>query len=238
MVVKQNKHPQKYGYRTIKAEILRRIGDQTWPSGHLLPSELELAEEFCCARATINRAMRELSDEGIVERKRRAGTRVSASRIRHARFEIPLVRIEIESLGSKYHYALLSRDELRVPVWLRARMNLKPNAKVLHVTCLHFADNRPFQFEDRWINIAAIPSVVEVNFDEISPNEWLVNSVPFSDGEISFAAERAQQNVAELLGIIQDEPVFVAERSTWLNGKQVTLARMCHRSDYRMTTRF
>ena len=193
MVAKQKKLPQKHGYRTIKSEIMRRIGDGIWPTGHLLPAELDLAKEFSCARATINRAMRELSDEGIVERKRRAGTRVSASRIRHARFEIPLVRIEIESLGSKYRYALLSRDELRSPNWLWARMNLKPGAKVLHVTCLHFADNRPFQYEDRWINIAAIPSVVAADFDEVSPNEWLVNSVPFSDGEISFVAEKRKK---------------------------------------------
>ena len=78
-------------FREIKADILRRISHGDWGPNSLLPGEVELARMYGCARATVNRALRELAEEGIVERKRKAGTRVRPSPLRQARFEIPLV---------------------------------------------------------------------------------------------------------------------------------------------------
>ena len=53
-------------YHDIKAIVLTRIRENIWPPGANLPGEIELAKEFGCARATVNRAMRELVDEGIL----------------------------------------------------------------------------------------------------------------------------------------------------------------------------
>ena len=54
---------------------------------------------YGAARATVSRAMRELADDGIVERRRKTGTRVRLSPIRQARFGIPVVKTEIEEAG-------------------------------------------------------------------------------------------------------------------------------------------
>ena len=66
-------------YRDVKAEILKRIRRRDWATGALIPAETALAAEFGVARATVNRALRELAEEGVLDRRRRAGTRVSAS---------------------------------------------------------------------------------------------------------------------------------------------------------------
>lgn len=225
------------GYRAVKAEILNRIRSRVWPSGHSIPSEMELATEFGCARGTINRAMLELQEEGVIDRKRRAGTRVAIAPVRQAKLEIPLVRVEIESTGVAYRYELVSRDEVIAPGWLKARLSLPPQSKVLHVRCLHFAGNTPFQFEDRWINVAAVPQVSNEPFEVNNPNEWLVNAVPFTNAEFVFFASAADSELAGLLGISKGEPVFVAERTTWLGTEPVTFARMSFRSSYRMVSR-
>ena len=47
-----------------------------WKQGGLIPVEVALAKEFGCARATLNRALRELAQERILEHHRKAGTRV------------------------------------------------------------------------------------------------------------------------------------------------------------------
>ena len=54
-------------YREIKADMLRRITGGEWPPGSLLPNETHLAQEYGSARATINRAMRELVEDGLVD---------------------------------------------------------------------------------------------------------------------------------------------------------------------------
>ena len=142
------------GYRAVKDEILARIRARRWPPGHAIPGEIELAEEFGVARGTINRAMLELQEEGVIDRKRKAGTRVAISPVRQAKLDIPLVRVEIEATGAAYRYMCLSRELVAAPQRLRARLALDQHARMVHLRCLHLADGRPFQFEDRWISIA------------------------------------------------------------------------------------
>lgn len=229
---------EKTNFREVKAEILRRITEQVWGPGTLLPGEVDLAEEFGVARATVNRAMRELTDEGLLERRRKAGTRVRPSPLRAARFEIPLVRAEIEEAGGTYGYHLLSRGVERAPAWLAERLGVAVGARVLHILCLHMSDQRPYQFEDRWISLAALPDAERQDFSEIGPNEWLIRAVPFSEVEISFLADAATAQTAEALGLDVGEPVFAAERTTWWQGRAITHVRLTFGRGHRVTTRY
>lgn len=225
-------------YRAVKSEILRRITEGDWAPGSLLPGEVELAETFGVARATVNRAMRELTEEGLLERRRKAGTRVRPSPLRAARFEIPLVREEIEATGARYRYALLEREEIAAPDGLRARMGLAPGARLLHLACLHSADGAPYQYEDRWISLAALPEAAAADFTALGPNEWLVRAVPYSEVEISFLATAATPRVAAALSMAEGEPVFTAERTTWWEGRSITHVRLSFARGHRMTTRY
>lgn len=228
---------EKTTFRDVKQTVLDRIRNKTWAPGTTIPSEIDLAGEFGCARATVNRAMRELADEGILDRKRKAGTRVNAAPIRNAKFAIPLVRIEVEATGATYRYVLVNQETQTAPDWLRARLDLPPNSRVVHLKCMHYADNTPFQFEDRWINIAAVPQVEQADFSDIGPNEWLLDQMPFTDVELSFSANAADAELAQFLSITPGYPTFTAERTTWLNNTPVTFAHMSFGRGYRMTTR-
>lgn len=225
-------------YHEIKAEVLRRIKDRVWPAGTYLPKETELATEFGCARATVNRALRELADQGIVERKRKSGTKVIALPVRSARFTIEIVRQTIEDQNAEYRYALAMRVEEPAPDWLASRLNLRRGQRVLHLHCVHYADNRPFQFEDRWINIAAVPAVREADLQTIGPNEWLLAEVPFTEAEISFGAIAANAQQAEFLGVPSATALFQLERTTYLRDQAVTLVHMTYHAGYRMMTRY
>ena len=115
---------QKTAFRDVKKDIRNRILSGQWPPGELVPNEVELAQEFSCARATVNRAMRELAEEGLVDRRRKAGTRVRKSPRRQARFEIPIVRQEIKSRGLIYGYELIGRSEMHAPDWLLSLIHI------------------------------------------------------------------------------------------------------------------
>ena len=228
---------EKTTFRDVKQRVLARIRNNVWGPDTIIPAEVALAEEFGCARATVNRALRELAEEGIIDRRRKTGTRVNAAPVRSAKLAIPLVRQEVESSGAAYRYALVSREVMGAPDWLRARLDLPPESRVLHLKCMHYADNAPFQFEDRWINIAAVPEAERADFSETGPNEWLLLKVPFSDVELSFTAAAADAELAPFLSMSVGEPVFTAERATWLDGRPVTFARLSFARGYRMTTR-
>ena len=225
-------------FRTAMEEILRRITEGPWGPGTLLPGEVELALEFNCSRTTINRALREVSELGFLDRRRKSGTRVRMAPLRQARFEIPLVRVEIAATGAAYGYALLSREVTAAPDWLRARMRLRAKTKVLHLLCLHSADQNPYQLEDRWINLAALPAAAKQDFSSLGPNEWLIATVPFSEVEIGFSAQAAGPEAVAHLGHHLGAPVFTVDRTTWWQGATITHVTLRYRQGFRMTTRY
>ena len=222
-------------YAAIHAELLGRITSGVWPPGTAIPREAELAREFDCTRPTVARALSALVEAGLVERRRRAGSRVVERRAREAVLRIPLVREEIEATGRTYGYRRLARRRGAPPAALRPLLGEAP---ALHVTCVHTADGRPYQLEDRWISLATAPGAEAEPFLDRGPNEWLVRTVPFSQAEHSLAAAAASEAEAEALEIAPGAPVFVIERATWLGGAPITFARLTHPGEgFRLLTR-
>ena len=155
-------------YQTTKTKMREWIQTGIWKQGGLIPVEAALAKEFGCARATVNRALRKLAQEGILERRRKAGTRVVMPVGRSANFEIPRIRLEIEETGATYRYALLLREVTVPTANVRNKLETSQEIRSLHLHCLHYSNEAPFQFEDRWINLKSIPEVEET----IQMNGW------------------------------------------------------------------
>ena len=229
---------QQTTFKDVMVEILHRITEGPWGPGTLLPGEVALAEEFSCSRTTMNRALREVAELGFLDRKRKAGTRVRMAPIRQARFEMPLVRAEVEKTGAPYSYKLVRHEIISAPDWLRSQMKLKIGQKVVHIVCVHLANGDAFQLEDRWINATALPEALEQDFTEVGPNEWLIATVPFSEVSISFRATAADALIVTHLGHKFGEPVFCIERATWWQNAAITLVTLSYRRDYKMTAHY
>lgn len=225
-------------FRDIKADLLSRIRGGEFPPGSRLPAETDLTVEYGAARTTVGRALRELAEEGIVERRRKAGTHVRLAPLRQARFEIPVVGTEISDSGAAYRYALVSSRVLPAPDALRARLALPPGAEMRHLVCMHFADGRPYQLEDRWIDLGAVPAAREADFTEVGPNEWLIRQIPYSQAEISFTAVNASATQAQHLDCAPGDALVCIERQTRYEGRALTFVRLVYGRGHRMTTRY
>ncbi len=229
---------KRISFQVVRDEVKRRIESRIWPQGSLLPTETQLAEEFNCARATVNRALRELAEQGFVERKRKSGTRVKKEPRKQAKLEISLARQAVENQNSAYRYALVERNVVYSPGWLTSQLNVEPDARVLHVICMHYADNRPFQLEERWINIEAVPEVEQADLNKSGPHEWLLNAAPFTEAEIAFCAISADNRLADFMGTTTGTSMIQLERTTWKDGQPMTFARMTHHPGFRIRTKY
>src|SRR4029078_7313528 len=63
-------------YKQIRLDIERRILTGEWAPGHRLPCEHQLMVRYGCSRMTVSKALSELAQADLIERRRRAGTRV------------------------------------------------------------------------------------------------------------------------------------------------------------------
>ncbi|AVO36744.1 GntR family transcriptional regulator [Pukyongiella litopenaei] len=216
------------GWQDIRDEVLRRIQTRRWPPGSQIPNEAELAGEFGVARATVNRALQALAEDGWLERRRRAGTRVAAAPQRRARLAIPLIRQEIEAGGHAAAHRLLGTAPGPAPAAVTAALGLAADAEMIQVRTLWRADERPFAVEDRWVNLSGAPGFDSAPLDRISANEWLVRHAPFSHGTLEYAAETAEPELADLLGCAPGAPVLVLERHTFGPSAPVTFMRLSH----------
>lgn len=221
------------GWEEIRAEVLRRIRARDWPPGALIPGEEALAEEFGVARATVNRALSALAEAGVIQRKKRAGTRVAELPVRRARLEIPVIRLDVIARGLAYDFKLLMDRMGPAPVPVTARLGLPEAARMRHLETLHLAGGRPFVLETRWLNPAVLPEP-SPDFSAVSANEWLVTHVSLVSGDIAFTAEAASPREAEVMGVANGTPLLVAERTTHGTGGPVTWVRLAHAPGHRV----
>ena len=223
-------------WQSVQTEVLRRIHAREWKPGDLIPNEADLALEFGCARTTVNRALRAVAESGLLDRRRKAGTRVAVQPVAKATLSIPVIRNEIKERGHNYGYQLITRIETVPPLAVSEEMQLPQGHRLLHVCALHLADGAPYAFEDRWIDPDIVPGALDESFESISANEWLLKHAPYTHGEIVFAAASASLEDASVLGCPENSALFSIGRVTWDAGSAVTRVRLLYRPGHQIRT--
>lgn len=223
-------------WQSVQDEVLRRIRTRMWIPGELIPNEADLAEEFGCARSTVNRALRAVAEAGLLDRRRKAGTRVAAQPVAKATLNIALIRREVEERGRKYSYQRITRDLRVPPLDVSAAMHTPAKLRLMYIRALHLADDTPYALESRWINPHVVPAAQHEPFQSVSANEWLLQHAPYSHGEISFSAIEAGAEDATALGCPQGSALFAIDRLTWDADASVTKVRLLFAPGHQMRT--
>ena len=223
------------GWEAIRDDVRARIAAREWVPGGLIPGEEALAVSYGVARATVNRAMRELAETGLIERRRKAGTRVAQGAARRAILSIPVIREQVEALDQVHSFQILTLREEEAPDQVRGDMVLADGTVLLHMVTLHLADGRSHALETRWLNLAAVPGPLP-DLMRITVNEWLLQTVPYATGEIAFSAEPAGAEEARHLDCPAGAALFVTERVTRTDAGPVTWVRLAHAPGWRMRT--
>lgn len=221
-------------WQDIQERIRSNIRNRVWSPGDLIPGEVELAEQYGCARTTVNRALRELASTGIIDRKRKAGTRVAMQQTRRVTAEIPVIRAQVTARNQAYRFDLLENRYLKPTVPVKKILGIRADSKPLRVRSVHYADDTPYIYEDRWINTQTIAAIKDVDLSVTSANEWLVQNVPFTNGEFVVEAGMANKTVAKALGLSDSEPVLSSRRTTWIESKSVTTVVLYYAPGYQM----
>ena len=225
--------------RQIRLNIERCILTGEWPPGHRIPFEHELTSRYGCSRMTVSKALSELVQAGLIERRRRAGSFVRRPQLLSAVLKITDIRAEISALGRDYRYELaaLKRRSAKAPDL--ARLGVRRAGDVLAISCRHCADGVPFAIEDRLINLDAVPEAAAADFATDPPGTWLLAHVPWTEAEHTISAVAADRTAAAALEIAVGAPCLVIERHTWRGGRTLTAVRLVYPGEaHRLVARF
>lgn len=219
----------------IRSSIEARILSGDLAPGVRLPTELELMQQFACSRMTVSKALSALAAAGLIERRKRAGSFVSRPRVHSMVLDIPDLAEEIVARGQAHCYHLVRREIRQA----RSEVFGQAGARMLALDGVHLADGNPFAVEYRQVDLAAVPGIEAIRFDDLAPGSWLLRHVPWDEAETRIAAEGAAGEVAELLGVPAGTPTLVVERRTWRGTDSITFVRQHFRGDlYDLVARF
>ena len=215
-------------YKQIRLDIERRILTGEWPPGHRIPFEHQLMACYGCSRMTVSKALSELAQGDLIERRRRAGTFVRRPKFLSAVLQIADIRAEITALGRSYGYELIKGSRRVANAADRARLRVRKTGKVIAIACRHSADDVPFAIEDRLIDLDAVPEAAVADFATEPPGSWLLHHVPWTEAEHAISAIVADDETAAALDIAIGAPCLVVERHTWRSARTLTAVRLVY----------
>jgi GntR family histidine utilization transcriptional repressor len=212
----------------IRRALARPIMDGKWGPGTRIPGEMDLSAFFRTSRMTVNKAIQSLANEGLLLRRRKVGTVVSARAQERPTFEIWDTSDIVDRAGGAYGYQLLECAFVRDDAEKRALLNVSQKTQLLWMRSLHLSDGAPFQLEERLINVDAAPGVTCQPLETVAPTAWLLAHVPWTQGEHTISATEAGPEVAGVLGLTHGAACLMIERRTWNGDVPVTYARLWH----------
>ena len=99
------------------------------------------------------------------------------------------------------------------------------------VKIIHFADDQPIQFEERWVDARKVPHFIEQDFSLVNTSDYLIAKSPLESGSYTIRALAAPTEVAEALKIAPQSPTLVLRRQTYSFGRVLTFVKMWHAGD-------
>lgn len=209
-------------YQQIKQFIIQKINAGSLSAGMQIESETELARILNVSRMTVNRALRELSAEGRIQRIQGRGTYVADHKPQAALLQIQSIAQEIRARGGEYacHIHLLAKEKLKPS--LADAMDLPAYATVFHSIIVHKDNQVPIQLGCRYVKPEFAPHFLEQDFTQITVSDYLLDIAPVSEVEHVVEALIPDPWIRDLLAINSSEPCLALHRKTWVNGKIVT----------------
>lgn len=215
-------------YKRIKTFILNGISDGDWEAGSRLPSENQLAERFSLSRMTVNRAIKELESERVVERVQGKGTFVAPPKPLTSVLRIQGIDKEIVARGNDYSCEVLALKAVSATAGVATQLDINKDAEVFFSSIVHFENEMPIQLEQRWLLPSLATEYLEQDFSIKTPHEYLMGIAPFTHGEHKIEACMPGIRIQRRLEISPQEPALLIHRRTWVRKTVVAYVKLYH----------
>ena len=215
-------------YRQLKELIIERISSGELRPRDRVPSENELVDATGVSRMTANRALRELHDEGYVERVAGVGTFVADFMAVSHVLEVRNIADEIERRGHAHAADVLVQERAAAAAETAAALQIEGGTDVFRLVLIHYENAVPIQVEHRFVLVGFAPDCLTQDFVAITPSAYLSAISPLQEAEQVVRAVLPDEEIRRNLDMGDEEPCLLVTRRTWAHGRPVSFARLHH----------
>jgi GntR family transcriptional regulator len=221
-------------YRQVKALLVGRLGDGTWPPGALLPSEIQIAAELGVSQGTVRKALDEMRGERLLTRQQGRGTFV-------ARHDEARILFQFFKIVPDHGTATFPESELRLVIEApadeseRQALRLGADESVLRIARVRSLSGVPAISEYLSLPARVFPGLgrevaVENNLYDLYASRF---GITVAGGEERIKAVPLPAEDSALLRLPPGTPVLAIDRvAIALDGKPVEWRRsLCSTAD-------
>jgi len=226
-------------YQQIIKTIQHKIATGEWSVGQKLPSENDLVAALQVSRMTINRALSELTRQGLISRVHGLGSFVAETPRHASLIELQDIALEIEQRGKRHSARVLALATVEANVEVAAQMGLAMAAPVYYLGVVHLQDDTPLQLETRYVNPQAMPEFINQDFTHGTATAYLLQQFQPDEMEHIVRACLPDTFTCEQLLLNPGEPCLQLIRRTWKNEQVVTYVTLtCPGDRYDLGARY
>jgi GntR family histidine utilization transcriptional repressor len=226
-------------YQQIMDFIVAKIQNGTWRPGDRLPSENDLVVQFGISRMTVNRALRQLMEQGRIRRVAGVGSFVADEKPQANLLQIASLSDDIRRRGHDYLCKVIVVERVSASLEIASALGLGTGESVFHSVCVHHEDGVPMQLEDRYVNPHMVPDFLKQDFPREQPSDFLLRTVLLDQMEHVVDAVLPSPEQARLLQMEVTQPCLLLTRRTWRREVPITIVRCLHPGmRYRLGSRF
>jgi GntR family transcriptional regulator len=214
----------------LLADLRRRMAGGEFADR--FPTDRELTGEYGVSRQTVREAMRQLRDEGVVERHRGRGTRV-----RPAEFEQPFGGLgslfrAVEATGVDQISEVRALERCREP-GAAVKLGLDPSAELIYLERLRLAEGVPLALDRVWLPADRASALLEADFRHTGLYDELSRrcGISIRSGRERIEPVLPSSDDARLLGLRPRQAAFALVRITHEGGGPIEWRRALIRGD-------
>jgi len=217
-------------YIKVKNHILDGIRELRWCEGDRVSSENELANVCDVSRMTARRALKELTNEGVLYSKQGQGTFVASAKSRSSVMTLKNIATEIHERNHQHSSKIICLEVLDDSE-IANQLGWNTEQPIYFSRIVHFENDIAIQLEERFVNPILAPDYLKQNFQQLTPNEYLTTVCPVSEADHLVEAVMPSVEQSSWLAMSVTQPCLKLTRTTWSDDQIASFALLYHPGD-------
>jgi len=226
-------------FEDIKDFIKKQIEDGVYKVGDKIPTEMELAKTFGTSRQTINKALRDLVLDDIIERFPRSGSFVKEKIAQSSILDLKNIADEIKERGNTYSNELVCLNKIKADSNIAKTLKVVKDQEVYISQMVHKENGVPVRFDTRYIKPSSAPEYITQTFVDITPAQFLKKNCPVEKVNNTIEAVIVDQEIQDYLNISKNEPCLKISRIVTSKGEIASYSKLYYPSSrYKLNSTF